>query len=127
MRQGNSGFLLMRSRFYPDMFRQVVAIFRGRRCLIIYSSNVCVVGIYCTILLCIPCTVPNKISGRQLRQRVKISVSGTDSVPIFRVAFKNLHALTLLSAREDIAEFCRRDGFKTYQIQPYTTRIRFFR
>jgi hypothetical protein len=29
MRQGTSGFLLMCSKFYPDMFRQVVAIFRG--------------------------------------------------------------------------------------------------
>jgi hypothetical protein len=29
IRQGSSGFLLKCSKFYPDMFRQVVAIFRG--------------------------------------------------------------------------------------------------
>jgi hypothetical protein len=27
------------SKFYPDMFRQMFAIFRGRRCHISYSSN----------------------------------------------------------------------------------------
>jgi hypothetical protein len=36
----------MCSKFHPDMFRQEVAIFRGSRWLISYSSNVCVVGVY---------------------------------------------------------------------------------
>jgi hypothetical protein len=37
--------LLMYSKFTPNMFRQMVAIFRGRRCLRSYSSNVCILGV----------------------------------------------------------------------------------
>jgi hypothetical protein len=33
-------------QIYPDMFRQVVTIFRGRRYPRSYSSNICIVGVY---------------------------------------------------------------------------------
>jgi hypothetical protein len=45
MCQGISGFLLMCSKFYPDMFWQVVAIFRGSY--VPYTLlKQCVVGVY---------------------------------------------------------------------------------
>jgi hypothetical protein len=43
MRQGTNGFINV-FQVYPDMFRQVDAIFRGSE--VPYSSNVCMVGVY---------------------------------------------------------------------------------
>jgi hypothetical protein len=43
--EGSSGFfLLIRSIFYPDMFRHMVAILTMSECLITYSSNVLCYG-----------------------------------------------------------------------------------